>query len=77
MGSRHFQGDKKYSTVYHAMDGGGRTAPTPTVFLALEGMQVVLAVSGLAALENGTNDVGLHGFEDVECTLARAECGVA
>jgi hypothetical protein len=63
MGSRHFQWGNKYSTVYHAMDGGGRTAPTPTVFLALEGMRVVLAVSGLVAHENGTNDVGLHGFE--------------
>ena len=28
------------------MAGGGRTAPTPTVLLALEGMRVVLAVSG-------------------------------
>jgi hypothetical protein len=66
MGSRHFQWGNKYSTVYHAMDGGGRTAPTPTVLLALKGgMRVVLAVSGLAAHENGTNDVSLDSFEDV------------
>jgi hypothetical protein len=77
MGSRHFQEGNNYSTVYHAMDGGGRTAPPPTVFLALEGMRVVLAVSGLAAHENRTNDISLDGFEDVERTLAGAECGVA
>jgi len=65
MGGIHFQGGNKHSTVYHEMDGGGRTAPTPTVLLALEGMRVVLAVSGLAAHENGTNDVSLYGFEDV------------
>ena len=47
------------------MNGGGRTAPTPTVLLALEELRVVLAVSGLAAHENRTNDVSLHSFEDV------------
>jgi hypothetical protein len=65
MGSRHFQGGNTYSTVYHAMDGGGSTAPTPTVLLALEGIRIVLAVSGLAAHKNRTNDVSLHSFEDV------------
>jgi hypothetical protein len=65
MGSIHFQGGNKHSTVYHEMDGSGRTAPTPTVLLALEGMRVVLAVSGLAAHKNRTNDISLDGFEDV------------
>jgi len=55
------------------MDGGGRTAPTPTVFLAHKVVRVVLAVSAPAAYENGTNDIGLDGFEDVERTLADAE----
>jgi hypothetical protein len=65
MGSIHFPGGNKYSTVYYEMDGGGRTALTPAVLLTHEGMRVVLAVSGLAAHENGTNDVGLDVFEDV------------
>ena len=65
MGSMHFQGDNKHSTVYHEMDGGGRTAPPPTVLLAHEGMRVVFAVSSLAAHENRTNDVGLDSFEDI------------
>ena len=65
MGSIHFQGGNKYSTVYHEMDGSGRTAPLPTVLLAPEGRRVVFAVSGLAAHENRTNDIGLDGFEDV------------
>ena len=64
MGSIHFQGGNKQSTVYHEMDGGGRTAPTPTVPLAHEGRHVVLAVSDLAAHKNRTKDVGLNVFED-------------
>jgi hypothetical protein len=65
MGSIHFQGGNKQSTVYHEMDGGGRTAPPPTVLLAHEGMRVILAVLDLAAHENRTNDVSLDGFKDV------------
>jgi hypothetical protein len=64
MGSKHFPWGHKYSTVYHEMDGSGKTAPTPTVLLTHEGMQVVFAISDLAAHKNCTNDVGLDVFED-------------
>ena len=64
-GQYTFLGGNKHSTVYHEMNGGGRTVPPQTVLLALEEMRVVLAVSGLTTHENCTNDVGLHSFKDV------------
>jgi hypothetical protein len=72
MGSIHFRGGNKHSAVYYEMNGGGRTAQTPTVFLAHEEIRVARAVSNPALHENSISDVGLDGFEDVGHRLACA-----
>ena len=65
MGSIHFRGGNTHGIVYHETDDCGRTAPTPTVFLAHEGVRTDLSDSDLAGHENRTNDVGLDVFEDI------------